>query len=139
MKSVPSMRHNFFIAGLASLLVFLVGYGADLFLLRHPTWMLLDDVTLALGAALVVFHYERERSRFLAEKLRVIRDMNAFVRNELQILNASVDPDRTRVTTIERSVERIDWALRELLPGKEKLLNTVPPSMPSSEQIERSA
>jgi hypothetical protein len=60
-----------------------------------------------------------ERSRFFAEKLRVIREMN-FVRNELQILYASQEhPHNTRVNTIERGVERIDSALRELLPGRE--------------------
>jgi hypothetical protein len=48
----------------------------------------------------------------------VIRDMNAFVRNELQVLYACLEhPEKARVPTIERSVQRIDWALRELLPG----------------------
>jgi hypothetical protein len=65
-----------------------------------------------------VFLYEKERGRILSERLRVIRDMNAFVRNELQVLYACLDhPEKARVPTIERSVERIDWALRELLPG----------------------
>jgi hypothetical protein len=107
---------------LAFVVVLVVGYGADLFLFRHPAWMLIDDVILALAAGVLVFQYERERTRFLSEKLRVIREMNAFVRNELQILNASVEHlDRARVSTIESSVGRIDWALRELLPGKEML------------------
>ncbi len=120
MRRLPSLRHNLFVAGLAFILVLIVGFGADLLQIRHPNWMVADDIILAVGAGIVVFHYEKERSRFLSEKLRVIRDMNAFVRNELQILNASVEqPGKTRVTTIERSVERIDWALRELLPGKE--------------------
>jgi hypothetical protein len=107
---------------LAFVVVLVVGYGADLFLFRHPAWMLIDDVILALAAGVLVFQYERERTRFLSEKLRVIREMNAFVRNELQILNASVEHlDRARVSAIESSVGRIDWALRELLPGKEML------------------
>jgi hypothetical protein len=46
----------------------------------------MDDLILAVLAALVVYQYEREPSRLLAEKLRVIREMNAYVRNELQIL-----------------------------------------------------
>jgi hypothetical protein len=80
--------------------------------------MIADDATLAIAVAIVVFYYEKERARILSERLRVIRDMNAFVRNELQILYASLEhPEKTRVTTIEGSVERIDWALRELLPG----------------------
>lgn len=76
---------------------------------------------MAGAAAVLVFRYERERSRFLSEKLRVIRDMNSFIRNELQILYTCLETqEKTRVSTIERSVERIDWALRELLPGAQK-------------------
>jgi hypothetical protein len=121
-KTTLSVRQNLWTASLAFVVVLVVGYGADLFLFRHPAWMLIDDVILALAAGVLVFQYERERTRFLSEKLRVIREMNAFVRNELQILNASVEHlDRARVSTIESSVGRIDWALRELLPGKEML------------------
>jgi hypothetical protein len=121
-KTILSVRQNLWTASLAFVVVLLVGYGADLFLFRHPAWMLIDDLILALAAGVLVFQYERERTRFLSEKLRVIREMNAFVRNELQILNASVEHlDRPRVSTIESSVARIDWALRELLPGKEML------------------
>ena len=140
MKTMPSVRQNLRTASLAFVVVLLVGYGADLFLFRHPAWMLIDDLVLALGAGIVVFHYERERTRFLSEKLRVIREMNAFVRNELQILNASAEhPDRTRVSTIERSFERIDWALRELLPGKEMLPEPLAKLSRPNERAKRSA
>ena len=140
MKTMPSVRQNLRTASLAFVVVLLVGYGADLFLFRHPAWMLIDDLVLALSAGIVVFHYERERTRFLSEKLRVIREMNAFVRNELQILNASAEhPDRTRVSTIDRSVERIDWALRELLPGKEALPKPLAHLSRPNEQAKRSS
>ena len=103
---------------MAFFVVLIVGYSADLVLVRHPGWMLSDDLILAAAAATIVFYYETERSRILAERLRVIRDMNAFVRNELQILYACIEnPEKTRISTIEVSVERIEWALRELLPG----------------------
>lgn len=112
----------------------LLGYGADVVLVRHPTWIFIDDLILAALAGLVVYQYERERSRLLAEKLRVIREMNAYVRNELQILYASLEHlDAGRVRAIENSVERIDWALRELLPGGHL------PEMPSVRSIRRSA
>src|ERR1035438_1121504 len=66
----------------------------------------------------LVFLYERERSRLLSEKVRVIRELNAYVRNELQVLYACLErPEQAHVSTVERCVERIDWALRELLPG----------------------
>jgi len=125
MSAIPSVRNRIFLAGLAFSLVLFVGYGADLVLVQHPTWMFADDLILALGAAAVVFYYEKERSRMFAERLRVIKDMNSFVRNELQILYACLEnPEKTRVSTIERSVERIDWALRELLPGTHPTTST---------------
>lgn len=102
--------------------------------------MLIDDFILALAAGVLVFQYERERTRFLSEKLRVIREMNAFVRNELQILNASVEHlDRARVSTIESSVGRIDWALRELLPGKETLTKQATSLTTPNQQFKHSA
>ena len=140
MKTILSLRQNLWTASLAFVVVLLVGYGADLFLFRHPAWMLIDDVILALAAAVVVFQYERERTRFLSEKLRVIREMNAFVRNELQILNASVEHlDRARVSTIESSVARIDWALRALLPGKEVLSKQASKLTTTNERLKHSA
>lgn len=140
MKTILSLRQNLWTASLAFVVVLLVGYGADLFLFRHPAWMLIDDVILALAAAVVVFQYERERTRFLSEKLRVIREMNAFVRNELQILNASVEHlDRARVSTIESSVARIDWALRALLPGKEMLSKQASKLTSTNERLKHSA
>lgn len=118
MSTLPSAHHRVLLAGLAFSLVLVVGYGSDLILAAHPRLWIADDLILGLAAAVVVFRYEKERSRFLSEKLRVIRDMNSFVRNELQVLYACLDhPERARVPAIERSVERIDWALRELLPG----------------------
>ena len=116
----PSLRHRFYLAGLAFLLVLTVGYGSDVILVRHTDWMIADDLILALAAAVVLFLYETERSRSLSDKLRVVREMNAFVRNELQILYTCLEqPEQLRVSTIERSVGHIDWALRELLPGRE--------------------
>ena len=139
-KTIPSLRHNLWTASFAFVVVLLVGYGADLFLFRHPAWMLIDDVILALAAGVMVFQYERERTRFLSEKLRVIREMNAFVRNELQILNASVEHlDRARVSTIESSVARIDWALRELLPGKKTLTKQASNLTTTNRQFKHSA
>lgn len=122
MSTIPSSRQRSFLAGLTFSLFLIFGYFSDLILLRHTGWIIADDLIIAVAAAIVVFLYERERSRILAERVRVIRDMNSFVRNELQVLYACLDnAEKTRVSTAERSVERIDWALRELLPGKERL------------------
>ena len=121
MSTVPSIWQRFLLASLSFVFVFGLGYAADLLTVRHPSWMFLDDLILGIIAALIVFRYERERSRFLSEKVRVIREMNAFVRNELQLLYVSLtSSEKARVHAVERGVERIDWALRELLPGDRK-------------------
>lgn len=138
----PSLRQSFFLAGLAFVLFLVFGYFSDLVLIRHRAWLVADDLILAVAAASLVFLYERERVRTLSERLRVIRDMNSFVRNELQILYSCLgDVEKTRVSTIERSVERIDWALRELLPGTQVLPDQPVESVRehSKERIERSA
>jgi hypothetical protein len=141
MSTTPSVRYRLLLSGFAFFLVLIVGYGSDFVLTRHPDWIIADDLILGIAAALVVFQYEKERSRFFSEKLRVIRDMNAFVRNELQILYASLErPEQTRVTAIERGVERIDWALRELLPGGHTPeVSSVGSRDLSEDRIERSA
>ena len=119
-KRFSYSRHSILLAVLAFFTILVIGYGSDLVLVRHPNWMISDDVILGLGAAIVVLHYEKERGRLLIEKLRVIRDINSSVRNELQVLYAYLDhPEKLRVSDIEHSVERIDWALREMLPGHE--------------------
>jgi hypothetical protein len=101
-------------------LVFVVGYGSDLILVRHAAWMWVDDVFLATVVGLVIFYYEENRARFLAERLRIIRDMNRFIRNELQIATASLDSQdhSPQVNEIEKCLDHIDWALREILPGR---------------------
>jgi hypothetical protein len=109
-------------AGVAFCLVLGVGLVSDFVVPPHSPWMIADDLILGLAAAMMVFAYEKERSRFLSNRLRVIQEMNSYVRNELQVLYACLEhPEQTRVPTIERCVERIDWALRELLPGGRSL------------------
>jgi len=140
MSAVPSARQRFFLAALASLFVLIVSAATDLVSVRYPSWIIADDLILAIVAAIVVFRYEKERSRLLSEKLRVIREMNAFVRNELQVLYASLASTETaRIQAVERSVERIDWALRELLPGG-RASDAIPGTEPDrAEAIKRSA
>lgn len=122
MSTIPSSRHSFFLAGATFLGFLIFGYFSDQITVRHAHWIIADELIMAFAAAVVVFLYDRERSRYLFDKLRVIRDMNSFVRNELQVLYACLDdPEKTRISTAKHSVERIDWALREMLPGGHSL------------------
>jgi hypothetical protein len=118
MSALVHPQHRLALPALAFSVVLVVGYGSDLLFMQHSAWMIADDLVLGVSAALVVLLYERDRFRFLSDRLVVIREMNAFIRNELQMLYASFDQsEKARVSTIERAIERIEWALRELLPG----------------------
>jgi two-component sensor histidine kinase len=56
----------------------------------------------------------------MIRKLKVIRMMNHHVRNSLQVISfASSLPQREELASrVRDSVERIEWALREVLPGQ---------------------
>lgn len=83
-------------------------------------WTLwIDNIAAALLLGLVVFFYERRRERDLIRKLQVIELMNHHVRNALQpVMYLPYSQDQElQLITIREAVQRIDWALREILPG----------------------
>ena len=83
-------------------------------------WTLwIDNIAAAFLLGLVVFFYERRRERELVRKLQVIELMNHHVRNALQpIMYVPYSQDqKQQLTAIQDAVRRIDWALREILPG----------------------
>jgi hypothetical protein len=79
-----------------------------------------DDLLGGLIAGLIFYFYERHRLRRLCQQLRVIDLMNHHARNALQPLMLMTDEPESRVQMklVEECVRRIDWALREVLPGK---------------------
>jgi len=71
-----------------------------------------------VAAALVYFLSVRERQRraYVDCRLRVIAEMNHHIRNALQVITFySRRGEKQEVGVIE-AVERIQWALREVLP-----------------------
>jgi hypothetical protein len=78
-----------------------------------------DDLCGALIAGFLVFRYERFRTRQLSRQLLTIASMNHHVRNALQVImySAYVPSDKEQLGRIRESVERIEWALQEVLPG----------------------
>jgi len=80
----------------------------------------LDNIAAAFLLGLVVFFYERGRERELVKKLQIIELMNHHVRNALQpIMYVPYSQDQQeQLTAIQDAVRRIDWALREILPGE---------------------
>lgn len=87
----------------------------------ETTWI--DNVLLALVAAALVFFLQRQQETELRRQRRsaeVIENMNHHIRNALQVIVARSTLDQhtePEVQQIQDAVARIDWALREILPG----------------------
>ena len=62
---------------------------------------------------------ERARRESMRERLRTIADISHHIRNALQVITyaTAVRKDDESVELIRNSVERIEWTLREVLPG----------------------
>jgi hypothetical protein len=91
----------------------------------------IDDLLIGILAGLLVYAYERHQHKLVLEKMRVIAEMNHHVRNALQSILYSpfVKEQATQITLIQESTRRIEWALREVLPGE---VDPQPPVNPKS-------
>ncbi len=80
---------------------------------------ILDDLLGGLIAGLIFHLYERQRLRCLRERVRVIDLMNHHIRNALQPIEliACQPEHQLQMNVVQQCVRRIDWALREILPG----------------------
>lgn len=102
--------------------VFLVSFSFDILLVREHesrrAIFALSDMLTALIVSAIFFLYGLARRRELARRLETIALMNHHIRNALQVISASAYvPERAReVGAIEDAVNRIQWALREILP-----------------------
>ena len=108
------------------LVVTAIGIGFDWLLskegvTRFDILVLSNGLTgIAVGLLyLTLSHMERERRAQVQQQLRTIAEMNHHIRNALQVIAyASASTDKTQsVELIGQSVTRIEWALREVLPG----------------------
>ena len=102
---------------------FVLGSVSEVWLQQHThsrTTAIITDALLGIAVGLVVLVYERRQERNLIRKLEVIRLMNHHVRNSLQVISfaASVPQQEALEAEIRNAVERIEWALREVLPGQ---------------------
>src|SRR5581483_56998 len=61
----------------------------------------------------------QNRRRLVQARLEVIADMNHHIRNALQVLSygAARHGNEKETAMMRDSIERIEWALREVLPG----------------------
>ncbi len=115
---------------IAALRSFLTGFGffvlgslSEVWLQQHAytgTIALITDALLGIAVGLLVLVYERRQQQNLIRKIEVIRLMNHHVRNSLQVISfaASAPQQKALEADVRNAVQRIEWALREVLPGQ---------------------
>src|SRR5215471_1272330 len=107
------------------MLVWIVGFGFDRLLARDGVTrtdiLVMSNALTGIVAGFLFFsltNNERLRRKTVQGQLRTIAEMNHHIRNSLQVITyaAAADSEES-VELIRNSVERIEWALREVLPG----------------------
>jgi len=65
---------------------------------------------------------ERNRRELVRQRMSTIVEMNHHIRNALQVIkfwsvqHQNCNPDEAQIQLVRDSVDRIEWALREVLP-----------------------
>jgi hypothetical protein len=103
--------------------IFLLGMALRTLLERfgvRGVMAVVDDLLIGVLAGLLVFAYERHQHKLVLDRMRVIAEMNHHVRNALQTILYSplLQEQAEQVRTIQEGTRRIEWALREVLPGE---------------------
>ena len=122
-RSSSSRIRTYSVAAAAGISVALVDYLIGLWMSArgmHAEVTLIDEFLLAIFTTALVLvvelSHERDQKR-LNEKLRTIELMNHHVRNALQNIIDSAYV-HGHLDEVRSSVDRIGWALREILPGQ---------------------
>lgn len=127
---------------LVVLLVWIVGFGFDRLLARDGVTrvdiLLTSNALTGIVAGFLFYslnNNERLRRKFVRERLRTIAEMNHHIRNALQVITYATATEKSAqsVELIRSSVERIEWALREVLPGDADS-SFAPPQQPQEER-----
>ena len=120
------MSRKCLFAALAGTTIFVLVYFIDILLARmglHAETTFLDDFLLAIVVAALVFFLQWQHERELQRQKQcaeVIGLMNHHIRNALQIIvSRSILDGHTKdeIKEINAAVDRIDHALREILPS----------------------
>jgi hypothetical protein len=119
---IPTLLRRMVVSTLLGMSIAFIGIVLEALVEDHAILALesLDNIATGIMAALLVFAYEQKHYRVLLEKIRVIAAMNHHVRNALQvIISCRVFSEQDKqVKAIGEAVGRIEWALREVLPGE---------------------
>jgi hypothetical protein len=135
---VPSLLRRISFSFLLGFALFVLGAGLQGVLQQRGVTRsnaYVDDLVLGVLAGLLVFAYEHRRSRELRQKLAVISAMNHHVRNALQTISYVPYTEQAKqMLLVQQSVNRIQWALNEILPGEDMETQTLPPAVSAREK-----
>lgn len=111
--------HKALLAGLLVFLLLFTTYQVSVHWNLTGEQSMLDDLLGGLLASLVVYIYEKNRLKSLQQKLLTIELMNHHIRNALQpLMFLEFESNKEEhVRAIGDCVTRIEFALREVLPG----------------------
>lgn len=129
---VPSFARRIGVSFLIGLVIAFTGSLLEAIIDRHRFFSLesLDDILVGVLAAIIVFAYEQRRYRAIMGKIQVIAAMNHHVRNALQAISyVPYAQQEKQLNMVQDSVRRIEWALREILPGEQE--GEYPSAMPA--------
>jgi hypothetical protein len=110
-----------------ALVVAIAGQVFDRVLLHEgiPRYDLLAVSNLLTGTVAGAFFWQamrrdRDRRKFIRERLHTISEMNHHIRNALQVisLHSYREHDEKSVAQLQQAVNRVEWALNEILPGE---------------------
>jgi hypothetical protein len=133
LPKVPSLLRRVGFSFLLGFGLFVLGAGLEGILNQRGISRIsiyVDDLVMGALAGLVIFIYEQRRSKDLTQKLAVIAGMNHHVRNALQTISYVPYTEQAKqILLIQQSVNRIQWALREILPGEPGESEKFPPTV----------
>lgn len=118
-------RRPFFLVGMSFALVTAVGFALDRLLLdtglsRWHTILFSDAITGTVAALFLAYRQQQHRREMelMEQRMQIVADMNHHIRNALQVIVyfAQNAQDRESADRLRDSIDRIQWALREVLP-----------------------
>jgi hypothetical protein len=122
-------RRSGLLTTLIALFVFAINLLQDVFLAEEgfSRWgivVLSDIITGAIAGALFYQFAKNEKIRreLIRERMRTIAELNHHIRNALQVIkfwgaqHQNCTLDEMQIRLMKDSVDRIEWALREVLP-----------------------
>jgi hypothetical protein len=112
---------------LVAIAVAVAGLAFDRMLIREGAtrWDLMaisNSLTGVVAGALFwkARRLERQRREFVQERLHTISEMNHHIRNALQVISFYCyrEQDTDTLNMLRKAVNRVEWALNEVLPGE---------------------